>query len=253
MKKIIKFEICFIFISLVVIPAIVQSVSLGSFTRKNSATVEAGEKITFDVLFWNLADDPYYLKLHESNIPDGWRIRIEQNDFLMETTEIEKPPFGNNDYINLPNIGVIMPHRVEIEIQTSSNTKEGNYEIFIIATTSKSNKDISVSQERDINFKIKVLNNQEENENENLDEQEETSNQNIQTKKITALKATQENNNETLKKEENNTEIQNKENKSPLTGRFISTLSSSLKNRNFLILIGVIFTILGCLVIYKYV
>ena len=252
MKKIIKIQFLFISIFFLLIPVVIYSVSLGSFIRKNSVTATAGEKVRFEILFWNLGD-PYNLRISEKSIPPDWKVSITPNNLLLDTVEVSKPPFDDGEYINLPNIGTIKPQRIRIDIQTRKDTKRGYYDVLLVASTSDTNKGISVSQQRDINFQIKIVNNQDEEQI--LDEKEDTQKDgSFGFKEKTNPEIVEENDNKseenTMKNEVNNQEEQNK---NPLTGRLINTLSNTLKNQNLIILFGIIFTILGCLVIYKYV
>jgi len=121
MKRITKIQIIFILICIFL--PVARSVNLGSFTRKESATVEPGDSITFEVLFWNLGDESYYLKISENNIPDEWDVLIEPNNFLLHKIEAAEPPFDGGKYINLPRIGVIKPSIVTIRIDVSRNRK----------------------------------------------------------------------------------------------------------------------------------
>jgi len=251
MKKTIKFEIWFILICLLFIPVFIQSTSLGSFTRMNSAKVNAGDKVRFEVLFWNLGD-PYKLVISEKNIPSDWKVSITPNNFLLDMVKSEKPPFGDGDYINLPNIGTIKPQRVRIDIKTSSNTKRGYYDVLFVASTMDSNEGISVSQHRDISFVINILD--DEDLEEIIDEEDDLQKEGfLQSQNDIDSEIIQENNNKPIErdlKEEINE--QKEQNKNPLTGRIINTLSNALKNQKILILFGTIFIILGCVVIYKY-
>jgi len=138
---------------------------------------------------------------------------------------------------------------VRVEVQTSSQTKKGDYRVNLIAATSGSNEEISVSQERDINFRIRVLNGKIEEDAK--EEKKETKNdvfQPIEENKSTLQKEVYEKS----KGINNETRIQENKTGNPLTGKIVGTISTTLKNRNIIILFGIIFTILGSLVIYKY-
>jgi hypothetical protein len=257
MRKIIKlgFLLSIIF---TLVPTFVYSINLGSFIKTDSFSIEAGERASFDIFFWNL-EDPYYLKINSEQIPEGWEIRITPNDFLVETAKKSEPPFNGDQYINLPRVGVIEPYKVRVSVYTSADSNKGKYYIALTALAYNKNNEISVSQERDIKLKINLLRSPEdENDNGEIDEEVDENQEelydlleSIQERVEVKPKKTNEDKRGVI--DENIVDNENKTNKNPLTAKVISSMENGLKNKKILILIGIlILTAIGSVVIYKY-
>jgi hypothetical protein len=233
---------------------ITYSVSLGSLIKKDSATIEAGDRVNFEILFWNL-EESYNLKINEKDVPSNWRVLIEPDDFTLDNSGNQKPPYDEGEYINLPGIGTIKPEKVEVEIVTSEITEIGDYIVSLVAITSGSEEDISVFQERDINFKISVLGGEdneleEELEEEILEEEPEFTEEDLIGESNDVYELSEEENTKEGEEEVKNSQ---EEGGNPLTGQIVRGLSSTLSSQSLIILLGIIFTVLGCVVIYKYV
>jgi hypothetical protein len=249
MKKTTKIQVLFI-ASIILFPVIVQSMNMGTLVREDSATIFTGDEITFEVLFWN-SGDPYYLKVSEKNIPNEWKVSIQPNNFILNKLEPAKPPFDKSEYINLPGIGIIKPSSVRINIQVPKNAQRGEYALTFTATTSPLGRDISTSQERDINFKIIVKENLKDSQantkgssesgsqiNPKIIEQQKTESQKIDTKSEEQLQKS------------NETGEQQEEAKNPLTG-MVTNIPKISKN-TILITLFLVGIILISLVIYKH-
>lgn len=254
MERKIKLQILLVLVPLLLLPAIVYSSSLGSFVKQDSVTIRPGDQLNFEVLFWNLGE-PYYLEMEQKNIPENWSFSIYPNNFLLETTGNEKPPYDDGEYINLPGVGTIKPTKVKINIRIPESASEGIYDISFLATTSVPEKQISVSQKRDINFRVKVLEINEEEETQ-IEEDSEDKVKSSDNKIPSGIQQTSttitENVNELRKQEQEEVKNEEKEQKNPMTGKIIKNLSNDLNKQNLIILLAVIFTILGSWVIYKY-
>ncbi|MBD3155042.1 MAG: hypothetical protein GF368_00115 [Candidatus Aenigmarchaeota archaeon] len=237
---------------LILLPITVNSMSMGSLIKKNTATVEAGDEIRFDILFWNLADS-YSLEISEKYIPSDWKVSIEPNNFILDNSIKQGPPYDDGEYINLPGIGTIKPKEVEVEIKIPKFSESGDYTVSLVAITSGSDGEISVAQERDLNFKVKVL-----GKNEEVKENEELEEENFEFTKEEISEDTENNvyelseNGKTRESEDEPKEKQLEEDKSPLTGKIVEGISNSLSTQGLIILLGVMITVFGSVVIYKY-
>jgi len=240
-------------LTILVLVPITYSTSLGSFIKKDSATIESGGRVNFEILFWNL-EESYNLKINEKSVPSDWRVLIEPDDFVLDNSRNQEPPYGEGEYINLPGIGTIKPEKVEVEIVTSENTETGDYTVSLVAIASGSEEEISVFQERDINFKISILGKEdteieEELEEENLEQEPEFTEEDLIADSNDVYELSKEENTKESGEEVKNSK---EEGGNPLTGQIVRGLSNALSTQNLIILFGIIFTVLGCVVIYKY-
>jgi len=231
----------------------VYSTSLGSFSRKDTIIINAGESENIEVLFWNSGNKDYLLKISENYIPFGWVISIKPNNFLLNIVEPANPPFDEGRYINLPNIGVIKPIKVEVKVNTPRNTRSGEYILRFTAIAYNPNNEISVLQENDINFRVKIiggLEKQEVSTIENISSSNEILEKPMQLS-YNNLTGSQEGKETNINNTTNN-QTENEKIKNPLTAKIALDSLPFFKNNILVILLSFAIILFFSVVIYKY-
>lgn len=243
-------EVCYIIVFLLLVFSPSYSISFGSLIPTKEASAKPGEKIYFEVLFWNLGE-PLYLSVTPVNIPEGWNILIEPKTFFMEKQTLAKPPFGRSQYINLPGVGTIEPFKVLIEVKTPNSASKGDYTLLFTAKASSFKNGISVNQEKDFSFKINVISPSQVIKKEVFENSDSVLIEKKDGNTSIALNS-EENKNyiQNITKSTPNQEIINKTEQNPLTG-LVSLIP--FKTSYILKLLLIIFCIgIISLVIYKY-
>ena len=147
-------SIAIILINLLLIPCIYSS-SMGTLVKNNRVKAIPGTLANFTILFWNLGD-PYYLKIFPKTIPDGWLASINPEYFLLEKSVPAEPPYEDGDYINLKDIGLLKPSKVEISVKIPDKINPGTYKLSFIARSFSETGQIPILNERDFNLFIDV-------------------------------------------------------------------------------------------------
>jgi hypothetical protein len=123
----------------------VQALSLGSIQKNDHAQIKPGETAIFTVLFYN-NNPPTTVTLIEKTIPDNWIIIIQPNNFILNQSLPENPPYDNNvEYMNTPN-GPIRTYPVRIYIKSPNSVKPGEYETLVSVSEGSPSGGLSVFQ-----------------------------------------------------------------------------------------------------------
>ncbi|MEM5766629.1 MAG: hypothetical protein QW423_03290 [Candidatus Aenigmatarchaeota archaeon] len=135
-----------------------KAMSLGSVVKKDFATIKDNESAKFEILFWNIEEKPYQIKIEVEKYPEKWFILIQPKEFSLSSSTGE-------EYINLPHLEKPVKASVVRIFVKPENAKAGDYEIIIKAKANLPSQDIAFSQEREFKFKVKVDGKTQEIEN----------------------------------------------------------------------------------------
>ncbi len=103
----------------------VCAINLGSVAKNNFATVSIDKSTKFEMLFWNIEEEPYTIKLSINNAPKDWTVIIDPDEFILNKTIGE-------EYINLPYLDEdIKAKIINLFVKPSSDSKPGKYFISI--------------------------------------------------------------------------------------------------------------------------
>lgn len=144
-----------------------ESISLGTLQKTNKIYVEQNSVASAKILVWNSGKDPIFLTLEVLQIPKGWEVEINPNNFWIDTnfSEFEVIVLEGKSYFAIP---------INIYFKSSSYSENG---ICIIRAYAKSNPgQISVYQVRDFYFYLSTSKNVTEIE-QNLELANKTSNE----------------------------------------------------------------------------
>ncbi|MEM5799294.1 MAG: hypothetical protein QXZ43_01345 [Candidatus Aenigmatarchaeota archaeon] len=133
-----------IFLIFLLLP-IVYSLNFGSFVKNDFAEIKGNETAIFEIILWS-SDSNSSIILHEKNIPENIKIKIDPIIVDRKREDI---------YISIGNT-LIKANRVKIFVD-ASEAKPGYYDFSISALAYNPEENINVVQEREFNFKIKVI------------------------------------------------------------------------------------------------
>jgi len=120
-----------------------ESISLGTLQKTNKIYVEQNSVANAKILVWNSGKDPIFLTLEVLQIPKGWQVEINPNNFWIDSnfSEFEVIVIEGKSYFAIP---------INIYFKSSSDSENG---VCIIRAYAKSNPgQISVYQVRDFYF-----------------------------------------------------------------------------------------------------
>jgi len=120
-----------------------ESISLGTLQKTNKIYVEQNSVANAKILVWNSGKYPIFLTLEVLQIPKGWQVEINPNNFWIDSnfSDFEVIFIEGKSYFAIP---------INIYFKSSSDSENG---ICIIRAYAKSNPgQISVYQVRDFYF-----------------------------------------------------------------------------------------------------
>lgn len=140
-----------------VFPPLVQAINLGSILKTNYAEVRKGETAMFKALFWNTDDSSLPIELTMKQAPEGWVVIIRPNDFTLNQSKPENPPYEKGvEYMNLQNT-IIRTTPVDLFVKVSKSAKQGEHEVIINVNAGKTTGGISILTERNLKFTVNVV------------------------------------------------------------------------------------------------
>lgn len=139
------------------LPSLGICFNLGFVPKSNYQTVERGESTQFTILFWNIGDNKYDVKIQPKNIPEKWKILITPSSFSLEDIKISQPPYEEGEYISIPEKGYVKAKEIRVFIKVSDDTAPGKYDIFFDVLAGDQKEQISVIQGREFKLTIEVV------------------------------------------------------------------------------------------------
>lgn len=130
----------------------VYAISLGSVVKSNVAETSNSESIKFTMLFWNVENESYTVKLSATDSPKDWTIIIDPNEFILNNSVGE-------EYIKLPYMDENAKAKVvNIFVKPDSNSKPGKYFISIKAEAIPQNEinDVAIIPEKLFRFEVNL-------------------------------------------------------------------------------------------------
>lgn len=158
-----------IFLFLIILSTEAHAMSLGTVVKNDFAKISISESTKFTVLFWNIENESYQIKLDVKEAPKDWIIIIDPNNFDLNYSvgkEYIKLPYTNDNIKATP---------VDIIVKPSISVKPGIYNITITAKTESPTNEIGFSQERLFKLLVKIENPTyfEESRKQNLNQNNE--------------------------------------------------------------------------------
>jgi hypothetical protein len=143
-----KFYLIAIFIFLIVLPK-GEAISFGSLLKKDLAIIKADESAKFEILFWNVEDKPYEVKLEVEEYPENWFVIIQPKEFTLSSSLGE-------EYINLPYLEKPVKAFLVNVFVKPSNSIPGKYQVVIRAKAGIPQEGIAFFQERKFNLLVEI-------------------------------------------------------------------------------------------------
>ncbi len=129
----------------------IYAISFGSIAKNEFAEISNGKSTKFEMLFWNIENESYIVKLSIKEAPKDWIVIIDPNEFVLNKSIGE-------EYIKLPYMKEnIKAKVVNLFVKPDSNSEPGKYFVIIKAETKIfQNKEngITVVPERIFKFEI---------------------------------------------------------------------------------------------------
>jgi len=142
---------------ILVIPTVIQAISLGTVLKRNYVEVRKGETAKFTALFWNTENSSFPVKLTVKEAPIGWIVIIRPDEFTLKQSKPENPPYEKGvEYMNLQN-KIIKTTVVEILARVPNSAKQGEYKVIVNTNAGKTPGGISVLTERNFKFTVNVI------------------------------------------------------------------------------------------------
>jgi uncharacterized membrane protein len=139
-----------IFLSLALLSAESYAVSFGTVAKNDISMIAKNESAKFTLLFWNVDNDSYIVKLEPEVFPKDWTVIIEPNDFALNSS-------SGKEMISLPYMKEgVRATPVYVIAKPPQNVKFGTYEFLVSASTYPQGGEIELSQQRIFNLSVRV-------------------------------------------------------------------------------------------------
>jgi len=118
-------KILIIILFFILLSSEVYAINLGSVAKNKFAEISSDESVKFKMLFWNVENESYTMKLSVKEAPKDWVIIIDPNEFILNKSIGE-------EYISLPYIRESIKAKVvNLFVKPDSNSKPGKYFVMI--------------------------------------------------------------------------------------------------------------------------
>lgn len=130
----------------------VYATNMGTVAKNDFVKIEISESAKFKILFWNVENESYQVKLYVKEIPENWIAIIEPNNFILNSSV-------GKEYIKLPyTTENIKATPIDVIVKPTNSAKPGKYEIVITANSESPSSEISLSQGRLFKFIVEIEN-----------------------------------------------------------------------------------------------
>jgi len=144
-----------VLILILLIPSVVQAISLGVVQKSNFVEVDPGNTVQFTMLLWNRESFSYPVTLEKKQVPDGWVVLIRPNDFVLDPSK-RGPPYDEGEYIGLPDIGDIRTEPIKVYVNVPDSVEPGKYDVVVNMKAGSPTKGVSVMMEKNLKFTVEV-------------------------------------------------------------------------------------------------
>jgi len=129
----------------------VYAINFGSIAKNEFAEISNGKSTKFKMLFWNIENESYTVKLSIKEAPKDWIVIIDPNEFVLNKSIGE-------EYIKLPYMEEnIKAKVVNLFVKSDNNSEPGKYFVIIKAETKilqNEENGITIIPERIFKFEI---------------------------------------------------------------------------------------------------
>jgi uncharacterized membrane protein len=147
-KVLLKTLVLFLFF--ILLSSAVYAINVGSVVKNEFVEILSEESVKISMLFWNIEEESYTVKLSVKDAPKNWLIIFDPSEFVLNKSIGE-------EYIDLPYTDEkIKAKAVNVFVKADTNSKPGKYFIVIRAETKLPQKvnGINVVPERLFEFEI---------------------------------------------------------------------------------------------------
>ncbi len=141
-----------IILFLIVISARAYAINMGTVVKNDFSKINVDESAKFKVLFWNVENEPYQIKIDIREVPKDWIVIVYPELFSLNSSV-------GNENIKLPyEDGYTKATSVDVIVKPANYTKPGKYNIILTAKSLTPQNGISISQERMFTLTVEVEN-----------------------------------------------------------------------------------------------
>jgi len=146
-------KILIIILLFIILPTKIYAINLGSVVKNNFVEITNTESAKFTMLFWNIENESYNIRLSIKDAPKDWIILTDPTEFILNKSIGE-------EYITLPYLNEnVRAKVVNIFVKPIENSKPGNYSVVIKAETELAQNeinDMNIIPERLFKFEINL-------------------------------------------------------------------------------------------------
>lgn len=128
------------------------AISMGTLVKSDLKQISINESAKFTLLFWNIENESYRVKLGVKEAPENWIVIINPNNFELNSSvgkEYIKLPYKDNSVKATP---------IDVIVKPPTSVKIGMYNIIITAMSESSPEEIGLSQERSFKLSVEIEN-----------------------------------------------------------------------------------------------
>lgn len=128
------------------------AISMGTLVKSDLKQIAINESAKFTLLFWNVENESYRVKLGVKEAPENWIVIIDPNNFELNNSV-------GKEYIKLPyKDSSVKATPVDVIVKPPTSVKTGRYDVVITAVTESSYDEIGLSQERSFKLSVEIGN-----------------------------------------------------------------------------------------------
>ncbi len=143
-------------VTIILLIPLVYSFNFGTVPKNNYEKIQQGQSTHYTILFWNLGQSSYPVSVEMLTELPGWDIIVRPQNFILKPTSTAKPPYGDGEYIEIPERGIVEVETLRVFVKTPNYVEPGTYELVLVARAGDLTDQVSVLQEREFKLKLEV-------------------------------------------------------------------------------------------------
>jgi len=154
MKNKIKISIVSILLSFLLLQNTV--LAFGTTQKNTRSVVNPMQTAEFTILFWNIKESSFPVKLRSRQVPEGMLVLIEPEEFMLDYSIVTSfPAEKGRDYINTQ-YGLMLTKPVKVSVKVEETVDYGEYSFLVTATAGEPTSGVSALLEKTFMLSIIV-------------------------------------------------------------------------------------------------
>lgn len=124
------------------------AMSMGTVVKKDTMTITNDGLAKFTILFWNVENNSYNVELYVKELPKGWLVNIQPEEFMLNSS-------SGSEHVVLSSDKTVKAFPVNVSV-VPENPEPGKYQITLVARAGVNKEGMSFFQEREFRLNVNV-------------------------------------------------------------------------------------------------